>query len=84
MAATERIALEHCTRTGQCSVRAVERAHILLRVADGLSGHAVAAERGVSSPTVYRVRHRYLNQGWARPWPSSRGRGASTARNARR
>ena len=65
MPAADRTALEHFTRTGSRSVRAVERAHLLLRLADGRSGPAVAAERGVSAPTVYRVRHRYLAEGRA-------------------
>ena len=46
-------------------MRAVARAQVLLGLDQGWSGYVVAAERGLSAPTVYRIRQRYPQEGLA-------------------
>lgn len=64
MSETDRLVLEKFTRLGTAPVRAVERAHVLLHLATGRSGRAVAIERGLHATTVFRIRQRYLTEGY--------------------
>ena len=51
------------TRRGKVSARKLNRAHMLLALADGASGDAVEAALHVSHSTVWRIRKRYIEEG---------------------
>ncbi len=61
--AEERQALEHLASSRTAQVRFVERARILLALADGRRPSQVAKDFGVSRPTVYIWIHRFNEQG---------------------
>src|SRR5512135_2696571 len=63
LTAEERQALEHLTSSRTAQVRFVERARILLALADGRRPSQVAKDFGVSRPTVYIWIHRFNEQG---------------------
>ena len=59
----ERYALEQLAHSRTAQARLVERAQILLAVADGHRPSHVAKELGLSRPTVYTWLHRFNEQG---------------------
>ena len=63
LTAKERKALERLAASRTAQARLVERARILLALADGRRPGQVAKERGVSRPTVYTRIHRFNEQG---------------------
>jgi transposase len=63
LTAEERQALEQLARSRTAQARLVERAQILLAIADGRRPSQVANELGVSRPTVYTWIHRFNEQG---------------------
>src|SRR5512135_3204243 len=63
LSAEERQALEHLASSRTAQARLVERARILLAVADGRRPSQLAKQSGVSRPTVYTWIHRFNDQG---------------------
>lgn len=63
LTAEERQALEQLASSRTAQARFVERAQILLAVADGRRPSQVAQDLGVSRPTVYTWIHRFNEQG---------------------
>ncbi len=61
----DRLTIDTLTRKGRHAGRTVQRGRMLLRLAAGASGYAVAAELGCCVQTVYQVRRRYIAQGLA-------------------
>src|SRR5512143_3000801 len=59
----ERHALEHLAHARTAQARLVERAQILLAIADGRRPSQVAQQLGLSRPTVYTWIHRFNEQG---------------------
>lgn len=51
------------TRKGKVSARKLNRAHVLLALADGARDDAVEAALHVSHPTVWRIRKRFVEEG---------------------
>ena len=65
LTAADREALEQWVRSRTTPQRQVERARILLAAADGISGHRMSKEIGVSRPTVQLWIDRYEEHGLA-------------------
>src|SRR5262245_18646097 len=65
LTAEERQALEQLASSRTAQARTVERARILLAIADGCRPSRVAQELGVSRPTVYTWLHRFNERGLA-------------------
>jgi transposase len=68
--AAQRRQLEQLIRTGQAPARKLMHARILLKAdssADGpnWSDHQISEALEVSLPTIWRVRHRFAEEGWA-------------------
>src|SRR3954447_8474842 len=63
LTAQERQALEQLAASRTAQARLVERAHILLAIADGRRPGQVAKDLGVSRPTVYTRIHRFNDRG---------------------
>src|SRR4051794_14371920 len=63
LAPEERQALEHLASSRTAQARFVERAQILLPIADGRRPSQVAKDLGLSRPTVYTWIHRFNEQG---------------------
>src|SRR5207302_1454310 len=61
----ERRALEQLAASRTAQARLVERAQIVLAIADGRRPSQVAQELGVSRPTVYTWIHRFNERGVA-------------------
>lgn len=59
----ERVAVESVIRRGKAKARAISRAHILLKSADGWSIERIAETYQVSQATVSNVRQRYREGG---------------------
>lgn len=59
----ERETLEQIRRSRKAEQRQVERARIILGLAEGRSPREVAAEVGRSEPTIYERLHRFHEQG---------------------
>lgn len=59
----DRGALEQISRSRTLPRRLVERAHIVLASADGMSGYAIAERFGVSRPLIRRCLDRYEAEG---------------------
>ena len=59
----ERRALEQLASSRTAQARTVERARILLAIADGRQPSQVARELGLSRPTVYTWLHRFNERG---------------------
>ncbi len=76
----ERAALEGWSRRRKTAQALALRARIVLRAAAGLSTTAIAAELGVSKPTVGKWRERFARA--TRGWAARRAppRGAATHR----
>ncbi|MBW1954014.1 MAG: helix-turn-helix domain-containing protein, partial [Deltaproteobacteria bacterium] len=55
--------LQAMTRSRSLSQALAQRARIILLAADGLSNSAIAAQLGLSRPTVGKWRQRFLRQG---------------------
>ena len=55
--------LSELVRKGISSARSLKRAMVLLKFAEGLSGHAIAEHLDLCLPTVYQVRTRYQQAG---------------------
>lgn len=60
-------ALLALTTKGHHAVRRVTRGRVLLRLAQSLSGYAVAAELALCVQTVYQIRQRYAQGAGGRP-----------------
>jgi transposase len=58
-------ALEWIARQLSLSARLVERAHIVLRAAEGLENKQIAAQMGIMPEKVARWRNRFLESGIA-------------------
>jgi transposase len=65
LSAEDRLTLESWTRSSTASAGRVERARIVLAVADGAGTTGVARQLGVSRPTVIKWRDRFAVQGIA-------------------
>ena len=65
LSAADRAELEHFTRSGHRSVRAVQRGRALLALAQGQSQQQVATALGLCRQTVGQVRQRYEQAGLA-------------------
>src|SRR4051794_33161956 len=63
LTAEERQALEQLAASRTAQARLVERARILLAIADGRRPGQVAKDLGVSRPTVYTWIHRFNDRG---------------------
>src|SRR4051795_9096316 len=63
LAPEERQALEHLAASRTAKARFVERARLLLAIADGRRPSQVARDLGVSKPTVYTWIHRFNDRG---------------------
>src|SRR3954451_11858954 len=63
LTADERQALDQLAASRTAQARFVERARILLAIADGRRPGQVARDLGVSRPTVYTWLHRFNDQG---------------------
>jgi DNA-binding CsgD family transcriptional regulator len=63
LTAAERQALERLASSRTAQARLVERARILLAIADGRRPSQVARDLGLSRPTVYTGIHRFNDQG---------------------
>src|SRR5512135_114040 len=63
LTAAERRALEQLAHSRTTQARLVERAQILLAIADGRRPSQIAKQLGVSRPTVYTWIHRFHEQG---------------------
>jgi hypothetical protein len=75
----ERHALEHLASSRTAQARSVERARILLAIADGRRPGPVAKDLGLSRPTVYTWIHRFDERGLpGLEWRIAPGPGART------
>jgi transposase len=63
LAPEERQALEHLASSRTAQARFVERAQLLLAIAEGRRPSRVAKDLGLSRPTVYTWIHRFNEQG---------------------
>src|ERR1700730_4980058 len=61
----DRAELERRARTKGAPARAVGRARIVLRPADGLTGAQIAERAGCTEPTVIKWRRQYAEEGLA-------------------
>ena len=76
MAAAQRMELQEITNSRVLASGFVQRAKIVLLLADGLSARAVAAKLDVSRPTIAKWRRRFLEQGVNDLCSTSPGRAA--------